>query len=1006
MIFGLLLSTLLMVVTMRTHWSGLRHRPHGTAVAVVTSFLQIAAVWEMADKVISGGRPRPKYRVLDSEASQPLLPLASAPDPSSNPPKGSPGENAMRGVRKLSICNIPQAFVSLWFHMGLLIDGALTASNPFHLTVVFVAGYLSLSFGIADFVLYIWVDDVFVRRNKKLVTAHYCVEIISRLPTLAFFHYACKSKTGPWPLLSLFLLDVSGTSLLLRFARAHKSLLDSTSTSRCANFLFSTVVSAQLFFVNIVFFDPGMHFLYVNQVFYVMKYLEFVIMWRCIHEARFLRPHNRWNEEIAMLPNGWYHGLFFFCVFFVLLNAVFVWKLVPERRRQKDQRYFSPSPAWHGHGEQASNAPAAGETTRVGSNYGDATHQRQLRGLEGIFELLLLLSKVHHPKNRSRIVISILDELWLHALPWEGIYTDEAGGEHSLQVSDHGIVKAETLEDVLGSVSKGHLEMSDGRHGTFDGHILRWSDGKIWRRVEEQSGMHQDLKLILPQLAAALRWDCHTSEWPMERRVPSTGSTWPWRRPLLEFLVEYAEITEQRDFICDLYWSLVCLSNEEVDRKLGHQSETSTYRSVRFALVQILLAGATAGQDFYVEARQDIYRQREVWRQHMVLYTEQQRSGGGAAVKTNFLREVLKRLSEEPRDRVPKDDVTAEDEASLHVTTDQQAICLLSPRDDLGNRLQVSLPVDPTALFCGTVVEESEVLPSKQAPVMLVCRMQRARQSPLAAAEFASPSHADNEVNERYLLKVGDDLRQDQLMLELMSLMGRVWQAHLLPEDVRLLHLAEFRVLAVTPNAGYVKFVPHSTCLTEVLRQSRGNVMAWLSQHKPKSMTVESVMDNLCGSVAASCVVTYVLGIGDRHLENICLTPSGYLFHIDFGFVLGDDPKPLSPPVRLPAQIAQALIASKRLNKCFKLAKRAYLALRPFAQLFAALLQVGSGGAGCAKLAQQPMAAVAGVQERLRVEEEDEERAAAEFLALVRESSQGFAAVMIDKVHAAGLFWR
>ena len=44
---------------------------------------------------------------------------------------------------------------------------------------------------------------------------------------------------------------------------------------------------------------------------------------------------------------------------------------------------------------------------------------------------------------------------------------------------------------------------------------------------------------------------------------------------------------------------------------------------------------------------------------------------------------------------------------------------------------------------------------------------------------------------------------------------------------------------------------------------------------------------------------------------------AGYLFHIDFGFVLGDDPKPLSPPVRLPAQIAQALIASKRLNKCF-----------------------------------------------------------------------------------------
>lgn len=41
-----LLSTTLTVVTMRAHWSGLRHRAHGTVVAVVTSMLQVAAVWE------------------------------------------------------------------------------------------------------------------------------------------------------------------------------------------------------------------------------------------------------------------------------------------------------------------------------------------------------------------------------------------------------------------------------------------------------------------------------------------------------------------------------------------------------------------------------------------------------------------------------------------------------------------------------------------------------------------------------------------------------------------------------------------------------------------------------------------------------------------------------------------------------------------------------------------------------------------------------------------------
>ena len=48
------------------------------------------------------------------------------------------------------------------------------------------------------------------------------------------------------------------------------------------------------------------------------------------------------------------------------------------------------------------------------------------------------------------------------------------------------------------------------------------------------------------------------------------------------------------------------------------------------------------------------------------------------------------------------------------------------------------------------------------------------------------------------------------------------------------------------------------------------------------------VIDNFLRSCAGCCVSSYILGVGDRHTDNLMIHKNGYFFHIDFGHFLGN----------------------------------------------------------------------------------------------------------------------
>lgn len=124
------------------------------------------------------------------------------------------------------------------------------------------------------------------------------------------------------------------------------------------------------------------------------------------------------------------------------------------------------------------------------------------------------------------------------------------------------------------------------------------------------------------------------------------------------------------------------------------------------------------------------------------------------------------------------------------------------------------------------------------------------------------------------IIKQGDDLRQDVACLHIMCLMNSLWEdAGLIHEGLAVKSLA-YGCLAVTPNLGCIQFIPNSIPL-KMVKEGRYSTPALL---------------RMITTGAGSFVAAYVLGVRDRHHDNILIcTVDGSLFHIDFGHILGDE---------------------------------------------------------------------------------------------------------------------
>ena len=286
----------------------------------------------------------------------------------------------------------------------------------------------------------------------------------------------------------------------------------------------------------------------------------------------------------------------------------------------------------------------------------------------------------------------------------------------------------------------------------------------------------------------------------------------------------------------------------------------------RFLLDQAIAHPITIGHEFFWHLRAEMYNQEvqkkfglylEVFVNRISLPLYKIFKDEDLMLKTLivFAEKVKKNQPKEERDRIFRQDLT-----SLNELYKQK-------------KKEISLPLNFKYRVKGLIVEKCRIMNSKKKPLWLTF-------------ENADPS--GNPIV--CMLKCGDDLRMDMVTLQLFQAMQTLWFENGLPVKMAL-----YKVLCTAYMQGMLEMVTNSETLASIHIQEGGaikqlfsiaSILNWIEKNCKTVSPIEA-KENFLISNVAYCLATFVLGVADRHNDNIMMKKNGELFHIDFGHFLG-----------------------------------------------------------------------------------------------------------------------
>jgi hypothetical protein len=136
--------------------------------------------------------------------------------------------------------------------------------------------------------------------------------------------------------------------------------------------------------------------------------------------------------------------------------------------------------------------------------------------------------------------------------------------------------------------------------------------------------------------------------------------------------------------------------------------------------------------------------------------------------------------------------------------------------------------------------------------------------------------------NVKFIIKKDKSVRKEQIISCLIDTMQN--KLNINENSNNEENVPTYQILMLSKDLGIIEYIEDSITL-RMINQTGFTLQNYILNHNMNTK-LDIIKSRFMYSLSISSCISYIIGLGDRHLDNIMINKKGQLFHIDYGYIM------------------------------------------------------------------------------------------------------------------------